>query len=314
MPKVVVITGGSSGIGHATAKRFASRGDSVVIAARNDAALRTVAEEIDALPIRADVSRWDDVKRVADETIATFGRIDVWINNASVGEWATIETAAIEDMQRIIEVDLLGTMWGVKAVLPHFRQRNAGVIINVASALADRAIPLLSTYCAAKAGVKALTDSLRMELIAAGSAVRVMTILPSSINTPFYTWGRSRLGVRPHPVSIIYPPDKVARAIVRAADHPRREVYVGIMGKLLSIGERVSPVAMDWYMLRGGNLFRQQLTSTPDRGESNLFESPGEVAIEGDFVKETGFKRLRSVSRLRRLARDSARRLTRHRR
>lgn len=107
---------------------------------------------------------------------------------------------------------------------------------------------------------------------------------------------------------------QVAKAIVRAADHPRREVFVGIMGRLLSVGERLSPVAMDWYMLRRGNLCRQQRTSTSDRGESNLYQSPGEVSIEGDFGQETGFRRLRSLLSLRRLARDSAPRPGKHRR
>ena len=303
MPKVVVITGGTSGIGHATAAAFARRGDRVAIVSRSADALREVADEIGGLGIVGDVASWDDVKRAADEVIAAFGHIDVWVNNASIAEWAPIETAAVEDMRRIIEVDLLGTIHGVKAVLPHFRERNAGAIINVASGLADRAIPLLSTYCAAKAAVKAFSDALRMELKGAGSAVTVTTILPASINTPFYTWGRSRLGVRPHPISIIYPPEKVARAIVHAADRPKREVFVGIMSKLLSLGERFSPVLMDWYMLQGGRFFRQQLSSRPDRGESNLFQSPGEIAIEGDFVQETGFRGLRRLWFRRRPAR-----------
>ena len=287
MPKVVVITGGTSGIGHATARAFAKRGDSVAVVSRSAESAAEVAREINGLSIVADVARWDDVKRAADEALKTYGRIDVWINNAAVAVWSTIENAAIEDMRHVIEVDLLGAMYGVKAVLPHFRERNSGVIINVASALADRAIPLLSTYCAAKAGIKAFTDSLRMELKAARSEIGVTTILPASINTPFYTWGRSRLGVRPHPISVIYPPEKVARAILRAADHPRREVFVGLMAKLFSLGERVSPVAMDWYMLQNGRFFREQLSSIPDEGESNLYTSPRETAVDGDFVSET---------------------------
>jgi len=292
VPRVIVITGGSSGIGHATALEFARRGDCVAIAARGAEALARTAAEIDAaggqaLAITADVARFEDVARIAAETIATFGRIDVWINNASVAEWGTVESLDVAGIDRVIAVDLLGTIYGCKAVLPHFRARGRGVIINVASGLAERAVPLLSTYSAAKAGVKGFTDALRMELAAAESGVDVVLVLPSSINTPFYSNGRSRLGVRPHPVSVIYPPKAVAEAIVKVAGNPQREVYVGAMAKLLSIAQRLSPAAMDEYMLQGGRMFREQTTSIPDAGQSNLFTSPNDSRIEGDFTAES---------------------------
>jgi len=289
---IIVITGGSSGIGKATALAFARRGDSVVIAARSKDAVEAAANEVEAaggraLAIVADVSRYDDVQRVVDEALAKFGAIDVWINNASVAEWSFIETMQPDDMRRIVEVDLVGTMYGCRAVLPHFRQRGGGTIVNVASALADRAIPLLSTYCAAKAGVKSFSDALRMEMRATNANVDVVVILPSSINTPFYTWGRSLLGVRPHPVSVIYPSRAVADAIVWAADHPkRREVFVGIMGKLLSLGQRFSPELMDAYMLQRHEMFRQQYSVLADHGESNLFQTNGETRVNGDFTDD----------------------------
>jgi short-subunit dehydrogenase len=292
MPRVIVITGGSSGIGHATALEFARRGDYVTIAARGAEALARTAAEIDAaggqaLAITADVARFDDVARIAGDTIAKFGRIDVWINNASVGEWGTVESLDIDTIDRVIAVNLLGTIYGCKAVLPHFRARGRGVIINVASGLAERAIPLLSTYSAAKAGVRGFTESLRMELAAEKSGIAVVLVLPASINTPFYSNGRSRMGVRPHPVSVIYPPKSVAEALVRVAEKPRREVYVGMMAKALSLGQRVSPAAMDAYMLQGKRMFREQLSSIPDSGQSNLFVSPEDSRVEGDFTSES---------------------------
>ena len=232
VPRVIVITGGSSGIGHATALEFARRGDCVTIAARGGEALARAAAAIEAaggqaLAITADVARFDDVARIAGETIARFGRIDVWINNAAVGEWGTVESLDIETIDRVIAVDLLGTIYGCKAVLPHLRARGRGVIINVASGLAERAIPLLSTYSAAKAGVRGFTEALRMELTAEKSGIDVVLVLPASINTPFYSNGPSRLGVRPRPVSVIYPPQTVAEDIVRVAEKPQRELYAG---------------------------------------------------------------------------------------
>jgi short-subunit dehydrogenase len=292
VPRVIVITGGSSGIGHATALEFARRGDCVTIAARGAEALARTAAHIEAaggqsLAVTADVARFDDVARIAAETIARFGRIDVWINNASVAEWGTVESLDIATIDRVIAVDLLGTIYGCKAVLPHFRARGRGVIINVASGLAERAVPLLSTYSAAKAGVKGFTDALRMELTAEKSGIDVVLVLPSSINTPFYSNGRSRLGVRPHPVSVIYPPKSAAEAIVRVAARPQREVYVGAMAKVLSMAQRLSPAATDAYMLQGDRMFREQYTTTPDGGQSNLFASPDDSRIDGDFTAQS---------------------------
>jgi short-subunit dehydrogenase len=294
---VVVITGASSGIGHATALCFARRGARVVLVSRSAEALEQVAGEVaeaggQALPVAADVARSEEVEAVVQSAILRFGRIDVWVNNAAVAEWSLLEDMSPAEIRRVVEVNLLGAIYGVRAALPHLRAQGSGVIVNVASALAERAIPLLSTYSASKAALKSFSDSLRMELRATRSGIDVVTILPSSINTPFYRWGPSKIGVRPHPVSVIYPPQAVAEAIVSGVEHPQREIYVGVMGKLLSVGERVSPRAMDWYMLRRQHMFREQYSATRDRGQSNLFQTPGETDIEGSFTDET---RKRSV-------------------
>jgi short-subunit dehydrogenase len=265
----------------------------VVIAGRGEAALAAVAREIGAHAIVADVSRWNDVHCLAGETLARFGQIDVWINNAAVAEWSPVELMDPADMARVIEVDLLGTMYGCRAVLEHFRARGRGVIINLASGLADRSVPLVSTYCAAKAGIKAFGDALRLELRAGGSAIDVVTVLPASIDTPLYRWSRSRLGVRPLPLSVVYSPEKVARAIVRAAERPKRDVYVGAMAKVLSLAERLSPALLDRLMLYRNKIVRDQLSDRPDRGQSNLFASVNETRVDGGFRRRSLFRRRR---------------------
>ena len=126
-----------------------------------------------------------------------------------------------------------------------------------------------------------------MELAATDANIDVVVVYPSSINTPFYTWRKSNIGVRPHPISRIYPPEKVAAAIVRAAAHPRRDLYVGVMGKLLSIGQRISPRLLDAYMLQADRMFREQASDRRDARESNLFRAPNDTDIEGEFTDES---------------------------
>src|SRR6478735_4993432 len=195
--QVVVITGASSGIGRETALEFGRRGASVVIAARNEPALTEVAREIErhggnALPAPTDVSDWTQVERLAGTAVARFGRIDTWVNNAAISAYATVEEMEIEEIERIMRVNLLGQIYGMKAALPHLKRQHAGTIINVASALAERSVPLQATYCATKHGIKGFTEALRLELKNEQSGIAVVLVLPSSINTPLFEHARSK--------------------------------------------------------------------------------------------------------------------------
>jgi short-subunit dehydrogenase len=287
--QVVVITGASQGIGRETALRFAANGASVVAAARNEEALRELAGQIErrggrAEAVVADVAVYPDVERIGARAIERFGRVDTWVNNAAVSIYATVEQLDPTEMERLVEVNLLGQMYGSKVAVGLMKPRRQGTIVNVGSALSDRAIPLQSAYVASKHGVAGFTEALRLELMHERAGIDVVLILPSSIDTPLFDWARSKLGVQPMPVPPVYQPRVVAEAICHAAEHGGREIVVGGWGKLLILGQRLSPSLLDRYMLQGGRAFEQQKTHRPDDRRDNLFEpSTGPGATTGQF-------------------------------
>ena len=273
--QVIVITGASSGIGLVTARQAAARGACVVLAARNATDLDRAVKDIRqsggrAVHAVADVADPAQVEGIARTAIDAFGRIDTWVNNAAVSMYGRIEQLTIADMRRQMDVNYWGQVYGCRAALPHLR-RNGGALINVGSALSDRAIPLQGGYCAAKHALKAFTDALRMELEEAGVPISVTLVKPASIDTPFFEKARTYLGVEPQPVPPVYAPEVVAEVILEAAGRPVRELIAGGSGAKLSAA-RFAPGLADKYMERW--TFDSQSTGRPvaEGRRDNLYE------------------------------------------
>jgi len=286
--QVVVVTGASQGIGRTTALELGRRGARVVVAARNETALRTLATEIETDGgevewVVADVAEFEQVEEIGRRAIDRFGAVDTWVNNAAVSAYGTIEQLTSDELDRIVRVNLVGQLYGCKVAVGCMK-RHGGTIVNLGSALSDRAVPLQSTYVATKHGVAGFTEALRLELAHQHDRIDVVLIQPSSTNTPLFNWARSKLGVQPMPIPPVYEPAVVATAICHAAEHGGREIVVGGWGKLLTVAQWISPTLLDRYMLQGARAFRQQETRRADDRRDNLFEpSTGAGATTGEF-------------------------------
>ncbi len=279
MTQTVVITGASAGIGRATARLFAERGASVGLIARGQTGLDAAARDVEmaggkALAVAADVADFDQVDAAAGQIEAAFGPIDVWVNVAFTSVFAPFEEISAAEFRRVTEVSYLGFVHGTMAALGRMRGRDQGVIVQVGSALGERSIPLQSAYCGAKHAINGFTSSLRCELLHQKSGVRVTVVQMPAVNTPQFSWVRSRLPRRPQPVPPIYQPEVAARGVVFAADHPeRRNYWVGASTAATIVGTRIMPGLLDRYLARTG--YQSQQTSQPaDPGQPDNLERP----------------------------------------
>lgn len=287
-----MITGASSGIGRATAVAAGRRGATVALLARNAAVLDEVAREIEgaggmALPLTTDVAVRLDVDRSAAAVLERCGRIDTWVNNAGVYAVAPVERLGAEIFERVIQVNYLGTVYGTKAVLPHFIARGQGTLINVTSVLSTRGAPFTSAYAASKHAAKGFTEALRIEIERSHPGISLVQILPASINTPLFVHALARIGVKPRPLPPVYAPELVADAILHAAEHPKRDIFVGT-GRGLSMLEGLAPSLLDRFMTIADVGVRAQMTDQPDDDRNNLFApmSAETYAVRGQWTDE----------------------------
>jgi NAD(P)-dependent dehydrogenase (short-subunit alcohol dehydrogenase family) len=294
--QVIVITGASSGIGLVTAQMAAKEGASVVLAARNERDLARAVQDIRAKGGRAvycvaDVADPEQVEHLAQRALDECGRIDTWVNNAAVSMYGRIMDLEVDDMRRQFDVNYWGTVYGCRAAVPRLKQQG-GALINVASALADRAIPLQGNYCAAKHAIKAFTETLRMELEEEGSPISVSLVKPGSIDTPFFEKARTVFDVEPQPVAPVYAPEVAAGVILECAQKPVRDILIGGMAKVIGIASSF-PRAADKYMEK--TTFDSQLTDQPvaDDRRDNLYEP---VAYDGGERGRTWRGRTKSSS------------------
>jgi NAD(P)-dependent dehydrogenase (short-subunit alcohol dehydrogenase family) len=292
---VVVVTGASAGVGRAAARAFGALGATVGLVARGEDGLRAAAREVQAaggraLALPADVAHADEVQAAADRAEAELGPIDVWVNDAMASIFAPVREIEPDELRRVTEVTYLGQAYGAMAALKHMLPRDRGTIVQVGSALAYRGIPLQAAYCAAKHAARGFTDSLRTELMHEGRNVRVISVHLPGLNTTQFEMVRLRMPRRPRPVPPVYQPEVAARAIVWAAQHPRRrELWVGGSTVLTIVGNRLAPWLADRYLARTG--FDSQQTDQPagaERLRTDYVDAPlpGDHGSHGSFDDE----------------------------
>jgi NAD(P)-dependent dehydrogenase (short-subunit alcohol dehydrogenase family) len=287
--KTVVVTGAGAGVGRAIARAFAERGCNVGLLSRDAERLRDSVSEIEARGMKAcavptDVADHHAVEAAADTIERELGPIGVWVNDAMVTIFAPVHEILPEDFKRATEVTYLGTVNGTMAALRRMRERRSGAIIQVGSALAYRAIPLQAAYCGAKFAIRGFTDSLRCELMHDKMPITLTMVQLPGMNTPQFDWAMNKMPEKAQPVPPIYQPEVAAEAVVFAAFHKRREIWVGASSWQVILGNTVAPWLLDWYLAEEG--YCGQMRKVPNSGgePGNLFHPvSGHQAAHGSF-------------------------------
>ena len=297
---LAVVAGGSAGIGRASAERFADEGYDVAILAREpertERAAREIAQEygVETLGIPCDVSDADAVTSAAHTIVERFGAIEVWVNSAMLTVIAPFDEIESDEFQAVVNTTLMGVVNGTRAALAIMKRqgkpgRGAGHIVNVGSALAYRAIPLQSAYCAAKHAVNGFTQALRSELIHDGYDIHLSLVQLPGVNTPQFDWARNKLDSHPRPAPPVYQPEVAAEGVWAAVDRQAREIMVGRASAQLILANMLAPAALDRQLAKVGYSGQKAGPEQPPQGPiAGNLDRPvtGDYAAHGSFDAE----------------------------
>ena len=279
--QVIVITGATSGVGLVTARQAAQRGAKLVLAARNEPALKQLAAELtgrgaEVVHVVADVGDEKQVRAIAEAAVMRFGGFDTWINNAGVSIYGRAEDVPLADQKRLFDTNFWGVVNGSLVAVEHLR-KGGGALINIGSEVSDVAVPLQGIYSASKHAVKGFTDALRLELEHDNAPVSVTLVKPAGLDTPYLPHAKNYLEVEPRLAPPVYAPEIAASAILYAAQRPRRDVYVGGAAKFASATNRFAPRTTDWLLRK--TMFWMQRTDRParPRNENALYDARGDL-------------------------------------
>ena len=265
--RVVVITGGSSGIGRCTAALFARHGWRVGLIARGLEGLAATRRDVEragalAATAQADVTDTEALVEAAHAIVASLGPIDVWINCAGNGVYGRFGDVPEVEFQRVTDVTYHGTVNGTRVALAHMRSRGQGRIINVCSAIAFHGLPLMSSYAGAKAAVRGFSQAVQGELKLERSQIRITTVFPPAANTPYFSHAVSHMGWPARPAWPVYQPEVVAQGILQAVAGRRREMTISGTVVAFSLATRLVPSLVALAMGKMG--IERQATADPD--------------------------------------------------
>lgn len=289
--QTIVITGASSGIGLVTARQAAKAGAKLVLAARSEAALRQLTDELsqqgcEVIYVVADVSKQEDVKRIAREAKQKFGSFDTWVNNAGVSMYGKVVNESIDDMRQLFETNFWGLVYGSLEAVEHLRHRG-GALINVGSVLSDVTAILQTMYSASKHAVKGFTDGLRTELEMEDAPVSVTLIQPAAIDTPYPLNAKNYMDKVPQHAPPAYAPETVAEAILGSATSPQRNILVGGAGKLFKGMEQWTPALLDKFMEKAFAPMSKSDKQDHRNRPSGLYEGAGQLQERGNYPGRT---------------------------
>jgi NAD(P)-dependent dehydrogenase (short-subunit alcohol dehydrogenase family) len=273
---VVVVTGASAGVGRAAARRFARDGASVALLARGEAGLEGARRDVEAeggraLVVPTDVTDPEQVEAAADAAERELGPIDVWVNCAMATVYAEFLDVEPDEFRRATDVNYHGFVWGTRSALRRMLPRDSGVVVQVLSALSYRGIPLQAPYCGAKHAAKGFTESVLTELRHRGSAVRIPMVQLPGLNTPQFTWGRTKLPRQTRPMPPVFQPEVAADAVHFVAHNDRREIWVGLPTVGVIAAEKLAPRLLDWHLGRTGYDGQQTEQPLDPERHDNLF-------------------------------------------